>query len=481
MFLLLSLVSTASAGDYNCDGYDDLVVGVPGEGAEDLGALQVFYGSGAGPNTEAQELVNDSIIGVVASDPYAQAGQGLGHGDFDGSGCDTLVVRSFTNGGGFHTLPWASWGLALEDAVWWSAADFPAGGVTPEFIGTPSANANGAGDFDGDGAQDLALGVEAEVTGLSAAGAVLVTYGEVGVGLDAATTEVWTQDTSGVLGSAEFGDYFGYAVASADFDGDGYDDLAVGAPEEAWGSTSGAGAVSVLFGTSGGLATRGNTLESQADHGGDLDEWDMFGAALAAGDFNGDGYGDLATGSPGENGYAGRVTVAYGGGAGWSATPQRFEQGANGILGTAESLDLFGFRLAVGDFNADGYDDLAVSAQGEDDNAGAVSVIYGRRGGLTSTRNQIFSQDTPGVYGGAEAGDEFGRSIAAGDYDGDGFDDLVISAPLESWEAERDGAVHVLFGSSTGITATGDRVWGQDGPGVSEIADNDDYFGFAVQ
>jgi len=147
--------------------------------------------------------------------------------------------------------------------------------------------------------------------------------------------------------------------------------------------------------------------------GGASEAFDSFGWALAAGDFNNDGFADLAVGAPFENlggaEAAGAVSVLYGSASGLTASGgQLFTQ----VGGAVEDGDFFGFALAAGDFNNDGFDDLAAGAPWERVGslglAGAVSVIPGSAGGLTATGGQLFTQNSPGVPGVAEAFDQFG-------------------------------------------------------------------------
>ena len=151
------------------------------------------------------------------------------------------------------------------------------------------------------------------------------------------------------------------------------------------------------------------------------EEDDLFGAALTAGDFNGDGYADLAIGVPGEDivnnseDDGGAVNVIYGSANGLiAAGNQLWDQGSTSIAGAPEAGDRFGRALTAGDYNGDGYADLAIGVPFEDidnnseDDGGAVNVIYGSSNGLTAAGNQIWDQGTPSVLGAAEAGDVFG-------------------------------------------------------------------------
>ncbi|MGW7381445.1 FG-GAP repeat protein [Streptomyces sp. NPDC054794] len=195
---------------------------------------------------------------------------------------------------------------------------------------------------------------------------------------------------------------------------------------------------------------------------------DTFGASLVTGDFNGDGLADVAVGNPsegiGSNLAVGMVTILYG----KRQSPYlglipnglaQIDQGVPGIPGDNEAGDRFGASLAVGDFDADGFADLAVGAPGEaiggTQRAGAVTVLFGTGNGITASRSVGISQDSTGVPGAPETGDKFGWSVASGDVTGDAKDDLVVSAPGEAISGVSNawGGVVVIPGSSGGVNA----------------------------
>jgi hypothetical protein len=264
-----------------------------------------------------------------------------------------------------------------------------------------------AGDFNNDDFADLAVGAPGEAVGSAGqAGAVSVLPGSTG-GLTTSGARLFTQ----VGGTPEINDHFGFALTAGNFNNDNFADLAVGAPGETVGSAAEAGAVSVLNGSAGGLTTTGGRLFTQA--GGAVEAGDQFGWALTAGDYDQDGFDDLAGGAlmeaVGDIWYAGAVSVLYGTAGGLSTSGARlFTQ----VGDPAEGFDEFGAQLASGDFNSNGFADLAAAAPNEPvggaGDAGAVSVLPGSSGGLTTSGGQLFTQDSPGVAGVAEGGDHFG-------------------------------------------------------------------------
>jgi hypothetical protein len=289
------------------------------------------------------------------------------------------------------------------------------------------------------------------------------------------------------------------AESPADFNGDGYADLAIGVPKEDLGEINNAGAVNVLYGS----PTAPNILSSTDDQKWTQDsdgvremaeKGDQFGWALAWGDFDYDGYDDLAIGIKGEHvgedSGAGAVSVLYGSASGLTAEgDQYFTQNTTGIADTAENDDNFGYAVAAADFGStcDGFgDDLAIGVRNEDlgsdkKDAGAVNVIYSDGNGLDACGDQFWTQDSSGVEGVAEADDRYGSSLAAGDFDGFDFADLAIGVPEEDLGTAVDaGAVNELRSYTGRLISLYDEFWSQNKGQVTDEAETGDLFGYAL-
>ena len=327
-------------------------------------------------------------------------------------------------------------------------------------------------DFNGDGFDDLAVGAPGEAVGsLSSAGAVNVLFGSADGLVPGA--DLFFQGSGGVGGTAETGDGFGAAVAQGLFNDDDFFDLAVGVPGEAVGSVAGAGAVNILYGSAGGLT--GGPLFVQDNP----ETNDSFGFSLAAGDFDGDTFFDLAVGVPGENvgavSDAGAVTVLFGSAAGITAGGAQTLFQGGGAAGSAEAFDRFGQSVASGVLANDDLTDLVVGVPGEDvgqtPEAGAVNVLAGSAGGLVN--GSLATQGNP------ESNDEFGFAVATGDFDEPAGDDVAVGAPGETVNGRGSaGAVSVFNGPPNGLAS--ERLLFQGTAGIPGSPESEDRFGSAV-
>ena len=400
--------------------------------------------------------------------------------------------------GGLAALTLVSAPLRAElgslDAQLWTADSPGIVLLAAEFEGY-LGQALAAGDFNCDGFEDLAIGVPGhEVSGHSGAGAVLVLFGSE-EGLTSIDEQLWSQASAGITDIPEEGDGFGETLAAGDFDGDGCSDLAVGAHNENVEAVptdqDQAGVVHVLYGSEGsGLVSAGSVYisASESSQVGDSLEDEHFGRALAAGDLNGDGFDDLAIGVPGSGTavgdlHLGRVELFYGGPTGVHADGpgERLDRTDGSIPGAEQEGESFGAALVFGRFTSDQVW-LAIGCPGRNDGAveaaGAVVLWHPGEGGWIAESMEL-TQSLFWVPGLPNDNDRFGTSLAAGDFDGDGIDDLAVGIPFKGQAAadlpEEAGAVAVLHitGSAASFLLTQDAF-------PFNSAESGDLFGLAL-
>ena len=483
-------------------------------------AVVLLLGLFVAPSARAQltpqraEIIDqESLFFPGVSHDGDLLGRSLAVGDFDGDGVDDLAVgisrervSGQDNAGRIIVIPGSENGPRLEEAQVWTGLGLVGSAAEGDRVGRETA----AGDFDGNGYADLAVGIShREVffdgTTRNDAGVVVVLYSAAG-GLGAAGISTLHQGAAGIEEMPEISDRFGDHLQVGDFNGDGHDDLAVGAfgeDREVDGQVvEGAGVVHVIYGSPTGLRGDANAvvddlLLTKESIGGEPIENEQFGSDFAAGDF-GRAPGtvspadDLVVGSSGESVAgalgAGAVRVVYGTPTGGIsvATAQTFVQSDLGGSHVSELGDGFGGALVAGDFDGDGTDDLAVGAPGEDvsigvvslDDLGVVNVLFGHpTQRLTATDAAAVSRF--GVAGFFIEDGRFGDHLTAGDFDGDGRDDLVIAgADTPVGGLDDVGLVHVTSGRAQ-RTFGPSLTLGQGalGPG---IADEGDSFGDEV-
>jgi len=402
--------SVANAGDVNGDGFDDVLVGEPwSDGAAwDGGAAYLYLGSATGPSTTWDWVLE----GTISNGHLGHAV--IGAGDVNGDGLADVAVsapdRDQFNGQPDGTV-WVFHGSTTGLA---STADWSSSSAVGEYGETLAA----AGDVDGDGYGELLVGNP---------GYDVTTDGNQG------RAEAYMGSASGLAASAAWdrtgtdsGDRLGRAIAGVgDVNGDGYGDVAVsnfGAigpastedDDDSWYM----GAVELFYGSSAGLPS------SSSWAAGGLQQGAGWGAAVAGvGDFDGDGYADLAVGAPAWDGNyypnEGAVFIHAGSSSGpgamatWSA------------LGNMYSASLGESLASAGDVNGDGFADLVAGAPDWDAGNyqdGAALLYLGGAASGTLTVSWVTL--------GGEYQEWRGTSVSsAGDVDGDGFSELLIGAP----------------------------------------------------
>ncbi len=336
-------------------------------------------------------------------------GYSMASADVNGDGYDDAIIGAYTlnsTNGGFYVYHGSSTGLA-------SAASLTVTSATYDGLGY---DVEGVGDLNGDGYEDVA------VVGPyynSSSGKAIVYYGSA-TGLSTANTTTITP--SDVVSVGRLGDV----------NGDGYDDLGLG-------GTSGSGGALVYHGSSRGVPTayNGYTIGRA---------WEDYAALVLGADVNGDGYSDMIVGAPDTSytsfGSNGRVYIYRGSanGIGSNAIPTTTLSGNTGFVGLGAALQ------SLGDVNGDGYDDVLVGANPTSYYGNYLTINLGSSAGLSS--------NSAGLYSGT-VGDYYGQGLAAGDFDGDGDPDLAIGARGQNGGR---GNVYTFSSSSAGMSTAADTT-----------------------
>jgi len=473
--------SLAALGDLERDGTADLAVGAPGDGGN-KGAVHLLLLTSTGTVRQTVKIDDSTANGpqLAANDAFGSSLAAVGDLDRDGN-MDLAVGSAFDDAGAddagaVHLLLLTSTGTVKQTSE--------INASTPNGPQLASGDAFGSslaavGDLDRDGTADLAVGAPFDDAGAPNAGVVhIVRLG--------ATAPSWdgTMSSFAELGGLKLldGDAFGSSLASVDLDGDGIQDLAVGAINESVGTET-TGAVHLLFMNADGSVERTAQIDGSTPNGPQLTAGDNFGSSLAAVDLDGDGTADLAVGATDDDAGGtnkGAVHLLFMNSDGSvKRTVEINDSTANGPQLT--EYDNFGGSVAaVGDIDGDGTPDLAAGAIFDTSDIlseGAVHLLFMNSDGTVKSTAEINSTNGPQL----ELSDHFGSSLAAvGDLNRDGTPDLAAGAffTYDEIRNENIGAVHIMLLSSTGTVKQSTKIDAStpNGPSLA----NGDLFGSSL-
>lgn len=421
----------SGGSDVDGDGLPDLIIGAPNDdnGGSNAGAVYVLPGR-AGQPAPRDGLPNVAIRLTGATDGDA-AGYGVSSsGDVNGDGVDDVLIGArgyLTDRGAAYLVPgdpngFAGFGLGNQTRL------------TGEFDGDLAGTAVAIlGDQNGDGFDEIVVGAPYNDNNGSSAGAVYLVYGSSNpgsIGLGSASWEL--------LG-VPFG-HAGEVVADVgDLNGDGVADLGVGASEaNDSGASSGTAYVILAGGTPATqLASADIVLFGEA--GGDLAGY----ALSSAGDLNGDGYDDLVVGAPNHDDPSTRAGAAYILLGPVSPGVSSLVQADSKWVGESNDYQAGSSVASAGDVNGDGTEDLVIGSFGYGNTSGTAYLVLGQPilpsyERLNQAQARLNAENNADRVGDAVSG--------LGDYNGDGYADFAVSAPLEDTGGGNAGAVYLIHG-----------------------------------
>jgi hypothetical protein len=458
----------SNAGDVNGDGLDDLIVGAHkadfNSNKLDSGKSYVIFGK-IDNTTINLSAIASGTGGFVINGEHANndSGESVSNaGDVNGDGLDDLIVGAYgadpsgkINAGKSYVIFGKKDSTAIElSAIASGTGGFVINGENErDDSGFPVST---AGDINGDGLDDLIVGsVEAE----SRAGKSYVIFGK--TGSTAIELSAIASGTGGfVINGENTGDQSSVSLSNAgDVNGDGLDDLIVGAFHADVSGKSNAGKSYVIFGKKDSTAIDLSAIASGSGAGGfvingeNVDDWSGF-STSSAGDINGDGLDDLIVGAyqadPNGKSNAGKSYVVFGKTDSTAINLSAIASGTGGFVINGENVDdVSGNSVSTaGDVNGDGLNDLIVGARGKL-KAGKFYVIFGKKDNTTIDLSAIASGTGGFVINGENVSGFSGISVStAGDVNGDGLDDLIVGAHGAGQSTIEAGKSYVIFGKT---------------------------------
>lgn len=422
------------------------------------------------------EMTDAEGFTLTGEDTYDYAGWALSSaGDINGDGFEDFIVGAYyadrnqtgatADTGAAYVVFGAASGLSDIDLTSIASGDGTngfklEGGSALDFAG---ASVSKLGDVNGDGIDDIIIG--APGNSYSSEGAAYVVFGKTSGFNGAYDLDALGSDGFKITGAA-VDDYTGEAVAGGgDINGDGLNDIIIGAPQDSGSS----GKAFVIYGATTLGANITTAAATTIINGIDAD--DSAGLSVSiAGDLNGDGYDDVVIGGSGGDGLAngtanaGEAYVLFGKAGGLDANVNlsslQAGDGSTGFTLTSNQAgSLLGLSVAMlGDINGDGFSDMAINAPNADsiyDNTGSAYVVFGKAGGYAATLNVDTLSGSDGFEIIGDGMDAYLGGMntlsSAGDINGDGLNDIIVSAPSANYGS---GAAYVVFGSRDGYAAS---------------------------